>query len=36
MRKPESVLENETLKILGDFETNGSCNLNQKTKPCDN
>ena len=34
MHKLESILENETLKILGGFcDTNGSPNLGQKTRP---
>ena len=35
MHKPESVLENETHKILCDFERQTS-NPGQKTRPSDN
>ena len=33
MYNPESVLENETYKVLWDFETKKSPNLSQTTKP---
>ena len=37
MRKPESVLENETNKILWEFlDTNGSSNTGQKARPRNN
>ena len=36
MYNPESVLENETQTPLGFWDTNGSPNLGQTTRPCNN
>ena len=35
MHNPESILENETLKLPRDIDTNGSPNLSQTTRPSD-